>query len=291
MNKTQLEYFIEVYRRKSYKKASEYLMITQQGVNKTIKSLEDELETKLFVREGNIITPTKAADDLYVHAKVIIDEYRMIENTTNRRQKKVTIYAIDSVTDYYLADFLVYFQKKYSGITLKIIETTNESAQDHVLKGLSDFAILQEEVVNLSIINNFLFEVPFVFVINKEHPLAKKKEFAVEDIDNSLFAGRGFEYVLYERSIQKWRKDKIVPITVLETNNPKLIMNLVNENQVVGSVNEAVANRYRSDNMVIRKIDDKSINDRIYLTHTKALTQEAKLFKKELIKWLKQLKG
>lgn len=174
---------------------------------------------------------------------------------------------------------------------MKIIETTNESAQDHVLKGLSDFAILQEEVVNLSIINNFLFEVPFVFVINKEHHLAKKKEFAVEDIDNSLFAGRGFEYVLYERSIQKWRKDKIVPITVLETNNPKLIMNLVNENQVVGSVNEAVANRYKSDNMVIRKIDDKSINDRIYLTHTKALTEEAKLFKKELTKWLKQLKG
>lgn len=68
-------------------------------------------------------------------------------------------------------------------------------------------------------------------------------------------------------------------------------MNLVNENQVVGSVNEAVANRYKSDNMVIRKIDDKSINDRIYLTHTKALTEEAKLFKKELTKWLKQLKG
>ena len=266
-------------------------MITQQGVNKTIKSLEDELETKLFVREGNIITPTKAADDLYVHAKVIIDEYRMIENTTNQRQKKVTIYAIDSVIDYYLADFLVYFQKKYSGITLKIIETTNETAQDHVLKGLSDLAILQEEVVNPSIVNNFLFEVPFVFVINKELPLAKKKELTEEDIDNSLFAGRGFEYVLYERSFQKWRKDKIVPITVLETNNPKLIMNLVNENQVVGSVNEAVANRYKSDNMVIRKIDDRSINDRIYLTHTKALTEEAKLFKKELTKWLKQLKG
>lgn len=288
MNKTQLEYFIEVYKRKSYKKAAEYLMISQQGVNKAIKVLEDEIGTKLFVREGNRIFPTKASDSLYKHAKAIIDEYRMIENETASRQKKVTIYAIDSVIDFYLADFLVYFQQQFPGITLKIMETTNDAAHDHLIKGVADFAILQEESTHPAVTNHYLFECPFVFVVNKNHPLAGKEQFTVDDTNQYQFAGRGFEYVIFERAIQKWRKNRIFPITVLESNNPRMIMRLVQENQVIGSVNEAVAQEYKTEDMIILKVDDTSINDRIFLSQTKILSDEAKIFKKELLKWIKQ---
>ncbi len=53
MNIRQLQYFVAVYNQKSFKHTAEYFSVSPQGINKMIKSLEEELEEKLFQRKGN----------------------------------------------------------------------------------------------------------------------------------------------------------------------------------------------------------------------------------------------
>lgn len=50
MNQRQLSYFLTVMETESIKTAAELLMITPQGLSKTILNLENELGQKLFNR-------------------------------------------------------------------------------------------------------------------------------------------------------------------------------------------------------------------------------------------------
>ncbi|CCN50038.1 conserved hypothetical protein [Vibrio nigripulchritudo MADA3029] len=56
--------FLEVYRLNSITLASESLDMTQPGVSGSLKRLQDQIGTKLFVREGRGISPTHAAVQL-----------------------------------------------------------------------------------------------------------------------------------------------------------------------------------------------------------------------------------
>ena len=44
---------MHAYEKRSYKKVAEYFMVTPQGVSKMIRSIEEELGEKLFVKEKN----------------------------------------------------------------------------------------------------------------------------------------------------------------------------------------------------------------------------------------------
>lgn len=58
MNQRQLQYFLEVYNRKSVSQAAKALFISPQGISKTIASLEAELGVELFIHKSNHIIPT-----------------------------------------------------------------------------------------------------------------------------------------------------------------------------------------------------------------------------------------
>ena len=59
MNLLQLEYFKVVSQTNNFTTASNILSITQPALSKAISKLEEELEAKLFEREGRNIKITK----------------------------------------------------------------------------------------------------------------------------------------------------------------------------------------------------------------------------------------
>lgn len=58
MNLVQLEYLVAAVEEGSFKRASEKNYVTPQAVSKAINELENELEVKLFVKQGNFSVPT-----------------------------------------------------------------------------------------------------------------------------------------------------------------------------------------------------------------------------------------
>lgn len=286
MNIRQLQYFVAVYNQKSFKHAAEYFSVSPQGINKMIKSLEDELEEKLFQRKGNTIVPTTAADELFPHALHLLEEFNFIESHYKQRRGKVTICSIDAIMDFYLLDFLTDFFVRHPDLDLKIIETTNDGAIEQLRRKECDFAILQENFRTAEIQNDFLFTSPFVILINTKNPISQQDIFTDKDFDKLRLAGRGCEYVIYDRTMKRLLSKNIHPINILESNNERLLVNLVKKNLAVATVNEAVAHHYKTKEMKILPIKDSSVNDQISISYYPNLSSDALLFYKELKNWV-----
>ena len=286
MNIRQLQYFVAVYNQKSFKHTAEYFSVSPQGINKMIKSLEEELEEKLFQRKGNTIVPTAAADELFPHALHLLEEFNFIETHYKQRRGKVTVCSIDAIMDFYLMDFLTDFFVRHPDLDLKIIETTNDGAIEQLRRKECDFAILQENFCTSEIQNDFLFTSPFVILINTKNPLSQKDIFTDKDFDKLPLAGRGREYVIYDRAMKRLLSKNIHPINILESNNERLLVNLVKKNLAVATVNEAVASHYKTEGMKILPIKDSSVNDQISISYYPDLSPDALLFYKELKNWV-----
>ncbi len=86
----QLRVFSSVFKNRSFSKASEELHLTQPTVSDHVKTLEEELECKLFDRLGRTIIPTKEAEVLYSHAVEIIEKINVTKDMLSRLKKEIT---------------------------------------------------------------------------------------------------------------------------------------------------------------------------------------------------------
>ena len=81
MNTFQLECFLTVAETLNFAKAAQILNITQPAVTKNIKSLEDELSTRLFRRSTRNVELTR-------EGKLLINDAQVIIRTSRRAIKR-----------------------------------------------------------------------------------------------------------------------------------------------------------------------------------------------------------
>lgn len=90
MDFRQLENFIEVSRQMSFTKAAKNLYISQQGISKSIKSLEEELGILLFYRTSSSIVLTEYGSCLLTYAQnmdILYKKRLMILSISKAQQK------------------------------------------------------------------------------------------------------------------------------------------------------------------------------------------------------------
>ena len=91
MNTERLRYFIEAYRCLNMVKAADAIGISHQGLSRSIKQLEHDLNVVLFQRTSRGIAPTPAATELYEHALAIVsieDRMKMIAEGYRRKEQR-----------------------------------------------------------------------------------------------------------------------------------------------------------------------------------------------------------
>lgn len=80
MKLEQLTYVLEVAKTQSISKAASNLLISQPGLSVSIKQLENELGTELFVRNRKGVELTETGNSFLIYAKHIIDSVNSLEN-------------------------------------------------------------------------------------------------------------------------------------------------------------------------------------------------------------------
>lgn len=121
----QLRVFASVFKNKSFSKASEELYLTQPTVSDHVKSLEEELNCKLFDRLGRTIIPTKEAEALYSHALEIIEKANNIKDLIGQFKKEISgeliIGASTIPGTYLIPSIMAKFRKIYPFISFQIL--------------------------------------------------------------------------------------------------------------------------------------------------------------------------
>jgi DNA-binding transcriptional LysR family regulator len=134
----QLKVFASVFKNKSFSKASEELYLTQPTVSDHVKSLEEELNCKLFDRLGRTIIPTKEAEALYSHAMEIIEKANNIKDFIGHLKKEVTgelvIGASTIPGTYLMPSIMAKFRKMYPSISFQILISDSRGIVEKILR-------------------------------------------------------------------------------------------------------------------------------------------------------------
>lgn len=138
MDVHQLRVFASVYKNRSFSKASEELHLTQPTVSDHIKTLEEELQCRLFDRMGRTILPTQEAEVLYHHALTILERLGALQETFSRLKKEVSgelVVGASTIPGTYLMPGLVAgFTAQHHSVTFKVVIADSKDIAERVLK-------------------------------------------------------------------------------------------------------------------------------------------------------------
>ena len=143
-----LRYFLAVAREENMTRAAEILHVTQPTLSKALKSLEDELGKKLFIRHSFSIRLTEEgvllrnrAEDLISMADKIEREFVSLDDISGG---ELYLGLAESYQIRYLARVIRDFKTRYPNLHYHITSGDTEQVADKLDKGLLDFLVLAE---------------------------------------------------------------------------------------------------------------------------------------------------
>lgn len=158
----------------SFSKAGENLFVSQSAVSQSIKALEKQLNTSLFLRQRRKISLTYEGKLLFAH---IEPAFHLIESGEKKllgihtlETGEITIGVSDTLCKYYLLPHLVKYHKLYPGIKIKMINRTSFECVQLLKDGQVDFIItnLPNPHLTTTMCITPLMAFHDVFVANKD---------------------------------------------------------------------------------------------------------------------------
>ncbi len=132
-----LKVFLSVFKNRSFSMASGQLYLTQPTVSSHIKTIEDELECRLFDRVGRGIIPTKEAELLYIYASEIIEKFENIKIAIGRLKEEISgelIIGASTIPGTYIIPALAAeFRRKHPDISFQVVIEDSRKITDMIL--------------------------------------------------------------------------------------------------------------------------------------------------------------
>ncbi|WP_412519145.1 glutamate biosynthesis transcriptional regulator GltC [Staphylococcus simulans] len=173
----QLKYFIEVAKREHLSEAALELNIAQSAISRQISQLEEELNIKLFRREGRNIYLTEAGQRLMTQATKIVEQTEQTLNMFRHEQeaeaKRIKIGYVESYVSQLLTLLIQKFEKEHA-TTLLPMQQPNEMLIKSILNRDLDVAFvdLTAELKKYNEIEIIpLFEENYQLYVPKQDPL------------------------------------------------------------------------------------------------------------------------
>ncbi|MDI6728701.1 MAG: selenium metabolism-associated LysR family transcriptional regulator [Thermodesulfovibrionales bacterium] len=180
----QLRVFASVFKNKSFSKASEELYLTQPTVSDHVKSLEEELNCKLFDRLGRSIIPTKEAEVLYSHAMEIIEKVNNIKDIIGQFKKEITgelvIGASTIPGTYLMPSIIAKFRKMYPSISFQILISDSRG----IVEKISRHELLLG-IVGARLANSQITYMPFLedeLIVVSSPVLTKNRQLTLKEM-------------------------------------------------------------------------------------------------------------
>jgi DNA-binding transcriptional LysR family regulator len=187
----QLEVFVKVVGLRSFSKAGEEVHLAQASVSERIATLESMVGAKLLDRMGRTITPTKAGELLYHHARRLLEGKKAacleMQDFLGVKQGEISIGGSTIPGEYILPKVVGLFSKQYPRITVTLTIADSEEIENRVLDGEFELGVIGRRSTNKHAANHELWKDELVLAIPSTHRLAGKKEVTIQDIIHEPF--------------------------------------------------------------------------------------------------------
>ena len=209
-----LRYFLAVAREENMSRAAEQLHVTQPTLSKALKSLEDELGKKLFLRHSFSIALTEEgvllrnrAEDLVSMADKIEQEFLTLDDITGG---DIYFGLAESYQIRYLAREIKQFKKTYPHLRYDITSGDTEQVTEKLDKGLLDFAVICEPPDERKYDSVMFPEADyFGAIMSMDSPLAKQTCITADDLIGVPLFCSGQSW---ENDIRPWAKERFAQL-------------------------------------------------------------------------------
>ena len=183
----QLEYLVAVADLLGFRRAAERCHVSQPALSAQIQQLEDVLGVKVFERDKRRVMLTPAGEELVARARRVLTEAGDILATASRLSDPfagdLQLGVIPTIAPYVLPEVVPTLVKQYPRLRLRLREDYTELLVRALEEGRLDAALLAlvPELGDLE--HAVIAEDPFVVAVPPGHPLAKKKQVQLGDLD------------------------------------------------------------------------------------------------------------
>lgn len=189
-----LEYFLAVADNRSFTAAAKRLHVVQSGVSATIKALERELGTELFVRGPAGVALSPAGEALRPHARTTLDAARAAKDAVSAARGTlrgtVTVGTLTSITVIDLPTVLAELHARHPEVVVHLRAASAGSAglASQLRDGDLDVAFLVFTGPPPSDLQaRLVASVPLLLVVPAHHPLARRKAVPLADLAGMSF--------------------------------------------------------------------------------------------------------
>lgn len=193
MDLRQLEALNEVVATGSFKAAAAELNLTQSALSHRIRSLEEELETALFVREHRRVRLTSVGEQLARRVARVFEEIHSLRDEFRPQRSReptgtLRVSATSVGVSYIYGDMFEAFMARYPRVDLQVIgASTPHEAQQRLGERSSDVACVYAPHQHHEFEWFGLGSSDLVLVVSSRHPLASAASVTVEDVRRHAF--------------------------------------------------------------------------------------------------------
>jgi len=199
--------FHAVAQAESFTDAAELLHLTQPGISKHVRAMEEEFGTPLFDRAGRKVSLTQAGEILYQAAKEVIGSVasaeQRIQELAGLRRGRLRVGASFPVGLYVLPRVLAEYRKAYPAIEVKLSISTTANIAAKVLDNKLDFGLVSTDVQHPKLESLVFRTDELVVIVPANHPWSNRRNIRVQDFTGETFIvaarGAGARAVVEER--------------------------------------------------------------------------------------------
>lgn len=246
-------YFLAVAEDLHFRKAAERLFISQPGLSRQIKQMEDDIGIQLFIRHNRKVQLTPAG--LYLKAELtrnlknldnILDYAKLLQDG---KDGKLEFGYVGSAMQDIIPNLLIQFKKKYPNVQFGLKEMDNQKQIDSLLSHDIDIGFVRLDRVPRGLAIKPILKESFCLVLPKEHPVNAGNFKGLQQLKNESFIlfDPSYSPSYYEKVMQIFDESGFSPIISHNTIHAASIYKLVENNFGLSIVPKSLQKGYNMD--------------------------------------------
>ncbi len=291
MNIKSLIYFLHVCKDKSIRKAAKTLYITPQGLSKSIKNLEDELQFQLFYRTTNGIILTEYGEIVRKHAKHITNNVQCMNteliNLTNENHGEILIACAYGITSALSPEYLLEYKKTNPNVNLNIVEYPDLLVEQAVFeeKAILGFTVGPVDTKKFDAI--LIQKHRLNLLVNVKNPLSKKDKILFKDLKNEKFILVNKDFKTHNNIVKKCESVGFSPNISFDVSEISMAHKLCKLNYGISITVDYVLQDIQFDEVSALPFEDETCTWEIYMITKKDayLSHISKSFMNHIKRW------
>lgn len=268
----QLRAFLALAEQRSFTRAAAASHLSQPAFSALIRTLETELNTRLFDRDTRSVQLTPEGRLFETSARQLVGDFSTavsdLGDHVEGRKGRVHVAALPSLAAGWLPGIFAEFRKTSPGIALNLSDLLSDPCIELVRSGKADFALASSGAGHAGLVIDLLCTDKFYLVCRKDHPLATEKVLTLKKLVSYPFI-----HMSRNSSVRQALDAALHPLqtqTLLEVDQLATVTGMVEAGLGISVVPALTLFHFERDSLMTRPLQIANLTRKIYVVRRQA---------------------